>query len=166
MRVGEAIALDRSDCNLDDGWLLIRRAKFGKSREIPLHPTTQAALRGYERKRDALYPQSRSDSLFVSLAGTRLFYKNVHATYLRLLCRAGLGDRKPRPRIHDLRHSFAVKTLLRWYRDELDVEARLPRLSTYLGHVDPVSTYWYLSATPELLGLAVRRLEVAMAKTS
>ena len=160
MRVGEAVALDRPDLDWREGLLVIRDGKFGKSREVALHPTTQAAMRAYARERDRVFPRPRSISFFVSLAGTRLIRQCVHATFLRLVHRAGLADRRPRrPRIHDLRHSFAVQTLLRWYREGLDVQAKLPLLSTYLGHVNPSSTYWYLTAAPELLGLAAQRLE-------
>jgi len=96
----------------------------------------------------------------VSTAKTRLIYNNVHATFLRLVYAAGLADRRPRrPRIHDLRHTFAVRTVLGWYRAGADVEAMLPRLSTYLGHVGPEATYWYLTAVPELLEAATLRLE-------
>ncbi|MCP5070850.1 MAG: tyrosine-type recombinase/integrase [bacterium] len=160
MRVGEAIALDRADLDLREGLLVIRDGKFGKSREVALHPTTQAAMRAYARERDRVYLQPKSASFFVSLAGTRLIRQCVHATFLRLVHQAGLSNRRPRrPRIHDLRHSFAVQTLLRWYREGLDVQAKLPLLSTYLGHVNPSSTYWYLTAAPELVGLAAQRLE-------
>jgi integrase len=102
----------------------------------------------------------RTPSFFVSRAGTRLIYNNVHANFLTLVRRAGLSKRRPRrPRIQDLRHTFAVKTLLGWYKAGLNVESRLPLLSTYLGHVCPTNTYWYLTATPELLRLAAERRE-------
>jgi integrase len=159
LRVGEALALDQADCDLTTGVLRIRRAKFGKTRQVPLHPSTGAALIAYSRLRDRTFRPPRSPSFFVSRAGTRLHYKNVHLAFLRLVRAAGLTDRLPRrPRLHDLRHSFATHTLLDWYRTGVDVEARLPWLSTYLGHVGPSSTYWYLTATPELLTLAHRRL--------
>jgi integrase len=160
MRVGEAIALDRSDVDWKEAVLTIRDGKFGKSREVVVHPTTIDALRRYARKRDRRFPRSACPAFFVSLANKRLIYQNVHVTFFRLVDRAGLSSRKPRrPRIHDIRHSFASRTLSDWYRVGLDVERRLPLLSTYLGHVDPSTTYWYLSATPELMELAVKRLE-------
>jgi integrase/recombinase XerD len=160
MRVGEAIALDQVDFDTAQGVLLIRHAKFGKSRQVPLHSSTCAALTEYACLRDRTFRRPRSQSFFVSRVGTRLHYKNVHAVFLRLVRTAGLADRRPRrPRIHDLRHSFAVQTLLDWYRAGVDVEARIPWLSTYLGHVNPANTYWYLTATPELVTLAHRRLE-------
>ena len=143
--------------------LLVRDSKFGKSRELPLHESTTLALRTYARQRDELCPQANSPAFFVSLAGTRLRYDNFHLAFLGLVREAGLTPRSTtcRPRPHDLRHSFAVATLVGWYRDGGDVEPRLASLSTYLGHVNPASTYWYLSAAPELLGLAAQRLESA-----
>lgn len=160
MRVGEVIALDTGDFDAAAGVLHIRHAKFGKSRQVPLHPSTCAALTHYGRLRDRTFRRPRSPSFFVSRAGTRLHYKNVHTAFLRLVRTVGLADQRPRrPRLHDLRHSFVVHTLLDWYRAGVDVEARLPWLSTYLGHVGPATTYWYLTATPELVTLAHRRLE-------
>lgn len=163
LRVGEAIRLDCADLDLAHGLLTVRHSKFGKSREIPLHPSTLAALRAYLNQRDKLTPSTTqpTPALFVSTAGTRLIYSNVHLTFQRLVCHAELRPRSGscRPRIHDLRHSFAVATLLDAYRAGDDVQARLPLLSTYLGHVHPGSTYWYLSAAPELLALAGQRLE-------
>lgn len=163
LRIGEALRLDRDDVDLDDGVLRIRDAKFNKSREVPLHPTTVLALAAYTRRRDEFCPRPRDPSFFVSTAGTRLLYCNAHLGWLDLVRRAGLEPRSPkcRPRPHDLRHSFAVKTLLGWYRDGDDVQAGMPLLSTYLGHVDPGNTYWYLSAAPELLTLVAARLDAA-----
>jgi integrase len=163
MRIGEALRLDRDDVDLIHGVLLVRDSKFGKSRELPVHESTTAALRSYARRRDELCPQSSSPAFFVSLARTRLLYDGFHLTFLQLVRGAGITRRSAacRPRPHDLRHSFAVRTLIDWYRDGGDVESRLPHLSTYLGHVHPANTYWYLSAAPELLGLAAKRLEAA-----
>ena len=163
MRVGEAINLDRDDINWRAQLLVIRSAKFGKSRELVLHRTTLDALRAYLRIRDRVLPHPRSPALLLSLAGTRLLYKNVQRGFSQLLRRAALPQRLPRrPRLHDLRHAFAIKTLTRWYREGLDVEARLPLLSTYLGHVHPSQTYWYLTATPEMMRLAERRARKAL----
>jgi integrase len=143
--------------------LTVRDSKYGKSREILLHPSTVKALTGYLEQRDRLSPCPSAPSIFVSTRGTRLLHATVQPTFRGLVGQAGLKPRSPscRPRIHSLRHSFAVDTLVGWYRDGDDVAARLPLLSTYLGHVDPASTYWYLSAAPELLGLAAERLEPA-----
>jgi integrase/recombinase XerD len=161
VRIGEAIKADRGDLDLETGVLLIRDGKFGKSREIPLHPTTVQAMRIYLRRRARLHRRPGSPALFISTAGTRLIYKNVHLTFGRLVREAGLRPRSAscRPRLHDLRHSFAVRTLLDWYRADVEVQGKLPLLSTYLGHVKPSNTYWYLSGAPELLGLAGERLE-------
>lgn len=161
IRVGEAIRLDRDDFDPDDGLLTVRFGKFGKTRELPLHPTTVAAIDRYRRRRDRHRPPATAAALFISPAGTRLLYCNVHATFRQLRDRAGLapGSGPARPRIHDLRHTFAVRTLLEAYRDGHDVQHRLALLSTYLGHVNPDATYWYLSAAPELMALAAQRLE-------
>jgi integrase/recombinase XerD len=161
MRAGEAIRLDRPDIDAQAGLLTIRESKFGKSRQLPLHPTTMAALAGYTAVRDRHHPRPATAAFFTSLAGTRLIYKNVRRTFRQLTQRAGLRPRSPacRPRIHDLRHSFAVATMLGWYQDGGDVAARLPLLSAWLGHADPGSTYWYLTGTPELLALAAQRLD-------
>lgn len=161
MRVGEAIRLDRADLNLADGVVTVRRSKFGKSRLLPLHPATTSALHGYLRLRDRLHPRPSTSAVFISPAGTRLLYCNVHATWKLLAAHAGLKARSAscRPRIHDLRHSFAVRSLLDAYAAGQDGQARLALLSTYMGHVDPSHTYWYLSAAPELLALAGQRLD-------
>jgi integrase len=166
MRVGEAIRLDRDDLDADhDGRLTVRDSKFGKSRLVPLHPTTVAALRAYLQARDRLLPAPASPALLISTAGTRLGYNNVWRTFHRLVRQAGITARSAscQPRIHDLRHSFAVATMLDWYARGADVPALLPRLSTYLGHADPKHTYWYLQAAPELLTLATHRLDAHQA---
>ena len=159
MRAGEVLRLDRDDVDWDEGVLTVWDSKFGKSREIPLHPSALAALRAYAQRRDQLCPRPRTASFFVSPAGERLVYNTVQATFSRIIRNAGVGPRPPlrRARLHDMRHSFACIVLLGWYRDGADIEANLPRLSTYLGHGNPSSTYWYLSAVPELLALAAGR---------
>lgn len=160
MRVGEVIALDRGDFNAIDDLLIVRKGKFGKSRQLPLHPTAGTALRSYLCRSDRPASVASAPALLVSIAGTRLRYGNVQCTFHQLVRQAGLKPRSAscRPRLHDLRHSFAVHTVLDGYRGGGDPEARLPLLSTYLGHVDPGKTYWYLSAAPELLELAGDRL--------
>jgi integrase/recombinase XerD len=162
-RVGEAIRLDRDDLDWDHGRLTVVASKFGKSREVALHPRTLTALAAYARRRDELVPAPGAPSFFVSTAGTRLLHANVRGVFGQVVRAAGLEPRaaRCRPRLHDLRHSFAISTLLTWYRAGADVQARLPWLSTYLGHVDPAATYWYLEAAPELLALAAARLERA-----
>jgi integrase len=160
LRVGEAIALDDGDVDCTRGVLVIRKAKFGKSREVPLHASTVRALACYRQCRDWLVQRRRTTSFFVASAGTRLFYQNVHDTFLKLVYAAGLGERRPRrPTIQDLRHTFAIRTVIDWHHAQVDVESRLPLLSTYLGHIGPSSTYWYLTAVPELLEAATVRLE-------
>ena len=161
MRVGEAIKLNRDDVDFDQGTVSIKLGKFGKSRLLPLHPTTLAALHAYAHRRDVLCPSPATTALFVSTVGTRLTYNSVRVIFAGLTRQAGLLPRSARcrPRLHDLRHRFAVQTLLDWYQADADVAARLPLLSTYLGHVRPGTTYWYFEATPELLALATDRIE-------
>jgi integrase len=160
MRVGEAISLDNGDLDAGQGLLTIRSGKFGKSRQLPLHPSVLEALTRYARLRDSAHRRPAAPAFLLSTAGTRLIYKNVHFTFHELTRQAGLQPRSEacRPRIHDLRHSFAVTTLTRWYADGGDVAARLPLLSTWLGHAVPAGTYWYLTGTPELLALAAERI--------
>ncbi|WP_297387386.1 tyrosine-type recombinase/integrase [Acidiferrobacter sp.] len=159
MRIGEAIALDQSDLDIGSGVLTIRVGKFGKSRVLPLHPSTLAALGEYLCRSDR--PPVQTNALLVSTMGKRLHYNCVHNTFKKLVQRAGIAPRSAacRPRLHDLRHGFAVNTILDGYRDNGDPSGRLALLSTYLGHTDPAHTYWYLSAAPELLKLVGDRLE-------
>ena len=166
MRVGEAARLDRADVDLDDGVITVVAGKFGRWREVPLQPSTVDALSSYARLRDALCPEPKAPSFLVSNTGTRLIPACVRQRFGQLVRTAGLRPRSPRcrPRIHDFRHGFAVATLLDWYRADVDVQARLPLLSAFLGHVDPASTYWYLEATPELLALAAARQEQVLAR--
>ena len=159
LRVGEAIGLDRYDFDRRDGTLLVRQTKFRKSRLVPIHPSTAAALDAYCTRTKTIFP--RATSLFVSARGKRLEASTLRATFRVLLGRLGLpppGDCR-RARLHGLRHAFAVGTLLRWCRDGVDVERQLPLLATYLGHTHITNTYWYLSATPALLALAAERLD-------
>jgi integrase len=161
MRISELVALDNEDVDLAQGQLTIRDAKFGKSRWLPLHPTTQQALQRYVQRRDQHYPIPCNSGFFVSEQGTRLTTCSVRATFVQLSRQIGLRGPTDShgPRLHDFRHRFAVQTLLRWYQEGADVEQHLPELSTYLGHVKVSDTYWYLSATPELLQLALQRSE-------
>lgn len=159
MRVGEALKLDNGDIDWDDGVVHVRESKFGKSRIVPIDRSTVEALRAFTATRDDLV-ERRVPALFVSIRGNRMIYACVQDTFRRLIDTTGIGADAPnRPRVHDLRHGFAVNTLIGWHRDGENVDARLPALSTYLGHRDPRSTYWYLSAAPELLALAARRIE-------
>lgn len=163
LRIGEAIRLDRDDFDPTHALLTVRDSKFGKSREVLLHQSTVRVLIDYGEIRDRLCPHPKERSLFVTSRGSRLCYPTIYQPFRALLEQAGIkhGSSARRVRVHDLRHSFAVKTLLGWYRDGADVASRLPLLSTYMGHVDPAATYWYLSAAPELLALAAERLELA-----
>jgi integrase/recombinase XerD len=160
LRVGEAIRLDRDDVDSRHGLLRIINSKYGKSREVPLDVSAIRALDAYTERREELCPRPSSEAFFVSTVGTRLHAANIRRVFTRLVRIIGLKPRaaRCRPRLHDLRHSFAVTALLDWYRAGVDVQARLPWLSTYMGHVEPSSTYHYLSAAPELLQLAARRL--------
>lgn len=165
MRVGEAIRLDRTDVAFDTGVIRIRESKFGKSRLVPVDSSTVQVLGGYADRRGEFRVQHGNDSFMVSLTGRRLIYVSVDEVFRQIRAQGRIGEGSTaRPTIHDLRHSFAVTTLIGWYRDGVDVAARLPWLSTYLGHRDPRSTYWYLSAAPELLALAADRLEPMIGK--
>lgn len=157
MRIGEAIRLHRDDVDWRDALVVVRMSKFGKSREVVLHRSVVRALRRYAKLRDKIHARQRSPRFFVSLKGTPLIYNNTHAMFRSLARVAGIRAGRP----HDLRHTFAVRTLLRWYRDGVDVDSRMPRLSTYLGHASPESTYWYLTAAPELMAIARQKLERA-----
>jgi integrase len=161
VRLGEALSLERDDLDQGAGLLTIRQAKFRKPRQLPLHPSAVTALASYAARRDQLRPRPATTAFFVSTTGARLARTTAQEAFRRLLHETGIYQRAGglRPRIHDARHTFAVTTLLGWYRDGADVQARLPLLSTWLGHADPRHTYWYLSGAPELLALAAQRLE-------
>lgn len=160
MRVGEALQLHDHDIDTGTAQITIRMSKFGKSRLVPVTDGTIAALITWTQTRDESIPQRRCPNVFVSQAGTPVAYSNFALTFRRAVDTLGLGaDHPTRPRIHDLRHSFAVATLTGWHRSGADVAAMLPRLSTYLGHREPRYTYRYLTATPELLGHAAALLE-------
>jgi integrase len=161
MRIGEAVGLDRSDFDAGSGTLTVRNAKFGKCRELPLHPTTTGALTYYLARGDRPKPAGPTEALLLSSVGTRLWMSDVQTCFRALRARAGILPRSTacRPRLHDLRHSFAVRTLIDAYRADGDPGPRIAALSTYLGHVNPGKTYWYLHAAPELLELAGGRLQ-------
>jgi integrase len=158
LRVGEALALDR-DAGLDAAVLTVT-GKNDQTRLVPLHPTTASMLARYAARRDRLCPRPASPALFITSTGQRAQQRGVAETFARLVVLAGIATPpgRRRPRVHDLRHTFAVTTLTRWYRDGTDVQAKLPVLSAYLGHSCPEATYWYFQATPELLALAAGRL--------
>jgi integrase len=160
LRISEARNLQTDDVDLGEGILTIRGAKFGKSRLVPIHPSTCRILSDYASRRDHFLAR-RPEIFFVSGRGTRLDGADVRRTFYYLSRQIGLrGATDSRgPRLHDFRHRFAVETLIQWYRSGQDVERRLPILSTYLGHVHVSDTYWYLTACPELMGLAVKRFQ-------
>lgn len=158
MRQGEACRLARDDIDLEAGTIMIRESKFGKSRMVFLHPTAIAALGDYARLRHRAFPEA--DTFFVNAWGRPMDADHAPGTFARLVTAAGItAPGRRAPRLHDLRHALAVETLLGWYRDGGNVQARLPVLSTWLGHADPKSTYWYLQQVPELLALAAGLLE-------
>jgi integrase len=161
LRLSEVIGLQHDDVDLEEGVLTVRQTKFGKSRLLPLHPTTSAALRSYAARREGGLGSRRGPHFFVAERGGGLVMQCVHRVFWRLSREIGLrrpGD-STGPRVHDLRHTFAMRTLLGWYREGADVEEKLPALSTYLGHTCVRDTYWYLSACPDLMQEAVRRLD-------
>jgi integrase/recombinase XerD len=159
LRAGEALALDRGDAGLDAAVLTVT-GKNDQTRLVPLHPTTASMLARYAARRDRLCPHPASPALFITSTGQRARQRGVAETFARLVVLAGITTPpgRRRPRVHDLRHTFAVTTLTQWYRDGADVQAKLPVLSAYLGHSCPEATYWYFQATPELLALAAGRL--------
>lgn len=164
MRISEVVNLKLSDVDLNTGVLTVRDTKFGKSRLVPIHCSTQKVLSDYKYARDehlALRGFS-SEYFFITQFGGQVNTADVRRKFYSMSKTVGLRDDEgPNrgPRIHDLRHRYAVTTLLQWYRDGEDVERKLPILSTYLGHVKVKDTYWYLTACPELMGQAVRLLE-------
>ena len=165
MRVSEVLALDREDVELDEGILRIRRTKFGKSRLVAVDDSTRQVLADYARERDRVVRRPSAAAFFVSEGGDRVTGWAARYNFAKVSREVGLrapagGRRHGRgPRLHDMRHRFAVCTLLRWYRSGIDVEREIPKLATYLGHVHVNETYWYLEAVPELLELAAGRLE-------
>jgi site-specific recombinase XerD len=155
MRISEVIALNNADVDADQATLTVWFSKFNKSRHVPVTASTLEALARYN---DAVHPTGQA--LFCGRDGQRIRYPHFKRVFDRLIDSVGITTNNgTRPRLHNMRHSFATRTLLGWYRDGADVHALLPRLSTYLGHVEPSSTYWYLSAAPELMALAAARLE-------
>jgi integrase/recombinase XerD len=161
MRISEACKLNDDDIDHDRGVIRIVNSKFNKSRQVLVHASTLNALADYRQQRDALSVTTSCPALLITGHGTRLSPEYARQTFVKLIDATGIGSRpgQRRPRLHDIRHSVAVWTLMDFYRDGGDVQARLPLLSTWLGHIDPKSTYWYLQAVPELLALAAGRLE-------
>lgn len=161
LRISEALHMRSEDVDLTEGVLTIRGTKFGKSRLVPIHASTQKVLSSYASDRDGFLAGRPASFFFASRRGTQLEPSQVRRTFYTLSRRTGLrgASASHGPRLHDFRHRFAIQTLVQWYRSGQDVERRLPILATYLGHVHVSDTYWYLTACPELMGLAVKRLE-------
>ncbi|MBF8185513.1 tyrosine-type recombinase/integrase [Nonomuraea sp. K274] len=163
VRISEALTLQRDGVDLDSGVLAITSAKSGPPRLVPLHPTATAALSEYADLRDRLRPRARASTFFISHRGTPLSKGPVREAFIQLTAAIGIRTATVKPRIHDLRHSFAVHCLLRWYRSGADVDGQMATLPTYLGHLNPAGTFWYLSAVPELMQLAAQRLQASTA---
>lgn len=167
MRSGEIVKLDRDDVDLRQGLIMIRNSKFGKSRLVPCDETTRQALSEYAGRRDELLPHPQSCAFFLSDQGRRVCSVTLRVTFINLSRSTGLRERSDSygPRLCDMRHTFAVRTLLQWYRDDISVERWLPRLSTWLGHAKISSTYWYLTAVPELMEQVAQKLDRAQGRT-
>ncbi len=159
LRCGEALALRRDDVDLVRGRLTIICGKPGRDRIVPMHDSVVRELKAYATRRDHLFARGlKSDAFFVSRRATRLKYQSVTVSFRRLRRQVGWHTR-PLPRVHDLRHTFAVRVLLRWCAAGEDIDKKILALTTYLGHVNVTSTYWYFSAVPELMAMAGRRFE-------
>ena len=159
LRISEALRLTRADVDLDTGLCRVAKGKFGKSRVIPLSASTTQALRKYTDHRDRFDIAGRTTAFFVTDSGA-LRYTQAASAFFRI--RSDLqwnGRARRRPRIHDLRHTFAVRRLIRWLCEGVDVDTKIGTLATYLGHTHVRHTYWYLTAIPELLAIAGHRFE-------
>lgn len=163
MRIGEAVALDRHDVDLDTAVVSIRHAKLNKPRSIPIATPTRDALADYAEQVDALLPCRDTRPFFLGERSHRMTQGAAQDNFITVARTVGLrpdADEHRRgrgPRLHDLRHTYAVRTLVEWYRRDVDVEREIPKLATYLGHARPDNVYWYLQAVPELLQLAMER---------
>ncbi|MDX0457614.1 tyrosine-type recombinase/integrase [Sinorhizobium medicae] len=166
LRINEALRLDQTDLDIETGVLRVRFGKLGKERLLPLDPTVAQKLESYGRERDRLLGR-RSEALFVACKGHRLGDCGARYNFALVCQQIGLRPRQDYkrhgrgPRIHDLRHTFAVRTMLNWYRSGHDVGREMIKLTTWLGHASPTDTYWYLEAVPELLELAAARITSA-----
>lgn len=164
MRISEALALDRKDVNLKEKILIIRKSKFRKSRLVPLHVSTCGVLEKYAKRRDLILPRLKNISFFLSEKGTRVTQWAARDNFAKVSREIGIRKKIEGrrlgigPRLHDMRHRFAARTLVDWYRAGINVEREIHKLSTYLGHAHVNDTYWYLEAVPELLELATQRL--------
>ena len=165
VRVSEAIHLRDADVDLRRGMLTIRQTKFAKSRQLPIHPSTVKALARYRKQRERYLPTTTGMPLLIGSRGRRLGLplgeRQTHRVFTGL--RDGLGwvnrGGHDAPRLHDLRHTFAVRRLVRWYADGVEIDQKMLALSTYMGHAEIFYTYWYLTAVPELMAIAAGRFE-------
>lgn len=160
LRISEALALTRDSVDFKAGVLRIEETKFRKARLVPIHPSTSKALCAYAQKRDGYLPYLTAETFFLTERGTSLKYRKTLMTFLDIRERLGWNESATRPRIHDIRHTFAVRMLLDWYREGVSIDNRVAVLATYLGHAQLSSTYWYLSAVPELMAKASERFEM------
>lgn len=160
LRISEATGLQRSDVDLDQQLLHIRQTKFGKSRLVPLHSTVTRALRRYAQRRDCDAFSAATDAFFIFDYGRSASTQSIQYAFriLRRQLKWRARGGHPAPRIHDLRHTFVCRRLERWYEQGLDIERNILALSTYIGHAKVTDTYWYVTATPELMAIAARRL--------
>jgi len=165
MRISEIVNLNRRDVNLEAGVILIQCTKFQKDRLVAVHPTTLEVLRDYITMRDIRFPSPISRAFFVHMFGKRFHSRTLSAEFTKIArsvgVRQGIGFG---PHFHDLRHTFAVKRLVSWYRDGKEVQAMLPLLATFMGHVNYSNTAYYLTATAELLGIAAEKYDEFLKK--
>lgn len=160
LRISEALHLGRVDADLGSGVLTIRRTKFRKTRLVPMHPSTTSALQAYASIREQLAAQTEGDCFFVSDSGQALHYSTVRGVFSKLCDSLNItGTGRRRPRLHDLRHTFACRRIEQCYDSHADVDQAVSALSIYLGHAKVSDTYWYVTATPDLLARAAQRFE-------
>jgi integrase len=159
LRISEALHLDRREVDLDRDRLIVRETKYRKTRLVPLHPTATDALRTYAARRDRAVQTPGGDRFFVSAAGLGLPYSTVRTVFRKLCDGLGVSGTSRKPRLHDLRHTFACRRVEAWSDAGVDLAHAVSSLSTYLGHAKVTDTYWYLTATPELLARAAAGFE-------
>lgn len=151
LRISEALKLDVNDVDLVNGVLFIQNTKFKKSRYIPVHATTTEVLKRYLKLREHYSPNPKSQAFFLNTRGDRLSYGAFNSTFLKLVRETGIRTESRNSRTHDLRHSFAVNRMLKWYEENTDFHDQLPVLSTYMGHAHFEDTTYYLNASAELM---------------
>ncbi len=168
LRMSEAIRLRNADVDLKSGMLTVQRTKFGKSRHVPLHPSTVEALRRYRRLRDHLIQITEETPFFVGSRGQRrgqrISTRQVARVFAQLRTKLAWRNRGAHnaPRVHDLRHWFIVRRILTWHAEGVDIDQAMLALSTYVGHAAVTDTYWYLTGVPELMALAATKFESRM----